>query len=409
MSIEGPFLSAIIARLGDAKYNLAAYGVSFSLALIIESPIIMIMTASTALIDGKEALKKLFAYTLMLNVAITALMLILLIPSIFSYLTDDLMELPEEVSKLTYYATLFLLPWPAAIGFRRFYQGIMIRHNITRRVTYGTVIRLSGMLGMAMLLYYQFSLPGAYIGSLALSSGVVFEAVASRFMVHKVLKKIKEKPSVAGRDLSYGKINKFYYPLALTSILSLSVHPVVTFFMGQSRMAIESLAVLPVINSFVFLLRSLGLSFQEVVIAKVGLNFENYKPLRNFVLLLMSGVTLIIGTAAFTPLAAIWYNVVAGLSHELTLFALLPTKILILIPASAVWISLQRGLLVVHRMTEPITWATVIELTVIIAVMFVGIKYLNGIGVVVAAVSFVSGRAAANLYLLKYQLKIGKL
>ncbi len=33
MSVEGPFLSAIIARMSNPVYNLAAYGVAFSLAL----------------------------------------------------------------------------------------------------------------------------------------------------------------------------------------------------------------------------------------------------------------------------------------------------------------------------------------------------------------------------------------
>jgi len=56
----------------------------------------------------------------------------------------------------------------------------------------------------------------------------------------------------------------------------------VTFFLGHSRMSIESLAVLPVINSLVFIFRSMGLSFQEVGIALLGENNEGYKQLRNF-------------------------------------------------------------------------------------------------------------------------------
>ena len=43
MAAEGPFLAAIIARLADPKYNLAAYGVAFSFAVLVEAPIIMIM------------------------------------------------------------------------------------------------------------------------------------------------------------------------------------------------------------------------------------------------------------------------------------------------------------------------------------------------------------------------------
>ena len=45
MATEGPFLAAVIARLADPKYNLAAYGVAFSFALFIEAPGIMMMSA----------------------------------------------------------------------------------------------------------------------------------------------------------------------------------------------------------------------------------------------------------------------------------------------------------------------------------------------------------------------------
>jgi hypothetical protein len=50
MSLELPALSAVVARLPNPAVNLAAYGgVVFPLALIIESPIIMFLAASTAL------------------------------------------------------------------------------------------------------------------------------------------------------------------------------------------------------------------------------------------------------------------------------------------------------------------------------------------------------------------------
>lgn len=41
MGLEGPFIAAVIARLTEAKFNLAAYGVAFSLGMLFESPIIM--------------------------------------------------------------------------------------------------------------------------------------------------------------------------------------------------------------------------------------------------------------------------------------------------------------------------------------------------------------------------------
>ena len=60
------------------------------------------------------------------------------------------------------------------------------------------------------------------------------------------------------------------------------MHPFVTFFLGRSYMAVESLAGLPFVTSFVFIFRSMGLSYQEVNIALIGKEKQNYIVLRNF-------------------------------------------------------------------------------------------------------------------------------
>ena len=52
MAVEAPYLAAIVARLADPTENLAAFGVALSLAVIIEAPVIMLMSASTALVTA---------------------------------------------------------------------------------------------------------------------------------------------------------------------------------------------------------------------------------------------------------------------------------------------------------------------------------------------------------------------
>lgn len=238
MSFEGPFLTAIIARLAEPKFNLAAWGVAFSFALIIEAPIIMIMSASTALVENRTSYIKLRNFTNFINAAITLIMIFLLIPDMFNYITINLIGLPERVSQLTHIATILLLPWPGAIGFRRFYQGVLIRHNLTRRVAYGTVLRLISISLTALLLYSLTDLPGVSVGAISLSTGVLIEAAASRMMAHKTVSILMTIDNHR-QSLSYRKIYLFYYPLALTSLLALGVHPLVTFFIGHSRMALS--------------------------------------------------------------------------------------------------------------------------------------------------------------------------
>lgn len=409
MSIEGPFLAAIIARMPDPKYNLAAYGVAFSLALIIEAPIIMIMSASTALVKDRESFIKLRNFTYTLNIIITSLMIILLVPAIFNYLMMKVIGLPENITRLTHRSCIVLLPWPGAIGYRRFYQGILIRSNLTRRVAYGTIIRLLSMSLTALVLFLSFHIDGALLGATALAVAVSIEGFFSRLMARKSVKQLMEirvEQNTSHKKLSYLEITKFYYPLALTSMLGLGVHPFVTFFMGQSRMAIESLAVFPVINSLVFIFRSMGLSYQEVGIALMGNHNQNYKSLRNFAVLLGSMVVLILASLAFTPLASIWFYRISGLSIELTQFSIFPTQLMVIMPGLTVLLAFQRSLLVNHNKTTPITMATAIEVFTIILMLFIGTRILDFAGIIAAAIAFVVGRLLANGYLFAPYLSV---
>jgi len=401
MSMEGPFIAAIIARLVDPKYNLAAYGVAFSFALIVEAPVIMMMTASTSLVRDYASLRKLRQYTWILNFIITAVMLILIIPPIFFFITLNLIGLPENVARLTHMATIIMLPWPGAIGFRRFYQGVLIRNHATRRVAYGTLIRLISMVSTALILFFFTSLPGVYIGTAALSVGVTIEAFSTRIMVHSILQRLRKGQTSVEETipLSFKIIHNFYYPLALTSMLTLGVHPLITFFIGKSNMALESLAVLPVVSSFVFLFRGVGLSFQEAAITMLGPNTENNRTIYKFATVLGLTLASCLTITAITPLSKMWFLEVSGLSPELTSLALTPLIIMGLFPASTVLISMQRAILVKAGRTRPITNATIIEVLTIICVLYVSIMHLSAIGVKAAVSAFISGRLAANIYL----------
>lgn len=398
MSVEGPLIAAVIARMADAKFNLAAYGVAFSLALIAEAPIIMIMSASTALVKDRDSYYKLRNFTYTLNIILTLIVGICLIPEIFYFLTQTLIGLPDRIADLTYKAVFLLLPWPAAIGYRRFFHGILIKNGLTKRVAYTTVTRVITMSVTAFGLFVYSNFDGVVVGASALSAGVLIEALASRVLVSNTVKKIK---AINGNDeLDFFSISKFYYPLALTALLSLGVHPVVTFFMGKSYMAIESLAVLPVVNSLVFIFRSLGLSYQEVVITLIGEKMEGYKSLRNFAVITGGIATLMLLVIAYTPLAHTWFQDVSGLTNDLAQFALLPLQIFAFIPALTFFISFERATLVFTRKTKPITVATAIEVVGIILTLFVMMNVIHIPGAVAAASAYIIGRIGSTSYLL---------
>ncbi len=406
MAVEGPFLSAIIARLADPTLNLASYGVAFSVALMVEAPIIMVMSATTALVRDRYSLATMKRFVYALSAVITLIMAFLTLPPVFSLLAQGLIRLPPDVARISHLACIALIPWPGAIGYRRFYQGILIRNNKTRFVAYGTVVRLTGMGGTAWVLALFTDIPGALVGGCALAAGVVAEAAATRKMASGVVRELEHSQETRQSPLTYTRISKFYFPLALTTILALGVRPVVTFFLGQSNMAIESLAVFPVVHSLVFVFISLSISYQEVIIALIGDRQENYLPLRNFALILALCAGGGLGLIAFTPLSTIWFHHVSGLSLHLAGFSTAPVQIMTLIPFLWVLVCLQRGVLLSAEISAPITKATVAQVSTVVLILIITIHLLDMVGIIGAALALVLGGIAGCTYLVPWFLSL---
>ena len=297
MAVEGPYLAAIIARLDQPTENLAAFGVAFALAIIIEAPVIMLMAASTALVTDAASYAALRRFTYTLAAALTLVQVVAVLPPVFDWLAMSLIGLPPDVARLTHQGLALMLPWPIAIGYRRFRQGLLIRRGLTRRVTVGTAVRLAAMSAAALAAARVPGLQGVHVGAIALATGVVVEAFASRVMTRGVVAALQAgpprlptadsgaadsaanpdsgtavpgaarpaaadstvagaagpaSPATAGPDatgeraaarpgaaLTMPAIFRFYVPLATTSLLAMAVQPAVTFFVGQSRFALN--------------------------------------------------------------------------------------------------------------------------------------------------------------------------
>jgi hypothetical protein len=403
MAVEGPYLAAILARLADATTNLAAFGVALGFAMLFESPVILIMSASTALVDNQHSLRKLRSFLYALIGTVTLGLALFVTPPVFRAVTETIMGLPPEVARLAHPACVLLLPWPGAIGYRRFHQGILVRSGLTRRIAYGTALRLTSMGATAVLLAAVTPWPGAMVGTAALSAGVVMEAAASRFWARepiRVLKAARPSPEYLGNPLTHRSIAHFYLPLALTSILNLGVNPLVAFFLGRSRLPLESLAVMPVVNGVAFAFNTAGLTFQEVAITLFSQDRTWLPQLKRFAGMLALVTSGALAVMASTPLLDLWLRHVAGLSPYLARLSRLPVTVLVLLPALTAVICFQRALLVVVRTTRTITWSTVVEVAGIAASLFALIQLAGWVGAVAAASALVAGRLAAVFYLL---------
>lgn len=399
MAVEGPFLAAVIARMGESAVNLAAYGVAYAFGLITEAPVIMLLSASTRLASVRSDYLRLRTFSVLLCAAVTLALVFLLLPAVFEPLTSSLLGLDADIAQHVFYAMLCLLPWPAAIGMRRFYQGVLIAHHQPGRVAIGTTTRLVGMSLTTWLLWTFTGLPGASLGACALSAGVVAEALATRWLARGVIRKSLRETEGPVAMHSYAALGRFYLPLAMTPLIGLSVHPVVTFFLGHAQKPLQSLAIMPVLYSLTFVFRALGLSFPEVAIATLKDGQQNQIVVRQFALMLAFALGGGLSLIAFTPLNVFWYAKVSGLSPELVRMAIPPLQIMALFPALTVAVGYQRALLINAGVTLPVTIATAVEAVGIFIVLAIFVLYSALPGVTAAALAYLFGRLLSLLYL----------
>jgi hypothetical protein len=402
MALEGFIIAAILARLPEPKINLAAYGVVNSFILLFGSPLFMMMSASTVHVTGRNSYYKLLNFTSLLNGIVLGIMLIFIVPHLFNFITMELIGLPNNIAHMVFFSIIIFLPWPTAVGYRRFYQGILIRNNMTNLVAICTVIRVSTLIITTLILARLSDFKGVYVVSIAFTTGVLLELLASRIMANKVLRRfINEKNLTIDTDHTYRWIFRFYFPLLLTSILSIGSFPLLTFFMGQSKFAIESLAVYPVILSLAFIFSCISFSYVEVVIALMSKDPISFPLLRKFAIYVGIILTALLALLAFTPLSRLWFQHVAGLSTELTEFAIVPARIITLLPGLTMVMSVQRSILVLAKNTRPITGSTISEAISIMVIMLFSVYFLNMVGVIAATTALLIGRISSNTYLIR--------
>jgi hypothetical protein len=405
MALELPYIGAIVARMPEPAVNLAAFGVATSLAWLVESPIMMLLSASTALVHDRASYLALRRFAVLMNLLVTAGMLLLILPPVFDAVAVRLIGLPPEIASRAHAASAVLVLWPASIGYRRFYQGILVRAHLPRRVAYGTVIRLVTMSVTAALLALTTRLPGALLGAMAMAAGVLCEAVASRIMAGPALDALRQHPS-SGPGPSLRQIAHFYYPLALTSILTMALMPLVTFGLGHGAAPLESLAVWPIVSAMVFLFRSGGVAYQEVGIALVSADPQHERAIRRTGLMLGSLTSGALALVAFTALQRLWFEDLSGLEPGLAAFAVWPVRILVALPALEFLLSIQRARWIVAQRTRVITTATVVEGLALAIILILAIGVLDVVGVIAGAAGMLVARIAANLYLHAYEQRV---
>ncbi len=433
MGIEIPMISAIVARMGNAEGQLAAFGgVVFPLALLIEAPVIMMLTASTALCSDQDRIRTLRRFMMWLAAGLTLLHLLIVVTPLWEIIVSDILDVPAIARPPARLAFLVMLPWTWAIADRRFHQGLLIRANQSNLVGLGTAIRLLFTASVLLIGYSYNFVEGAVLGGSALSLGVIAEAVFARIASRQALSKapakaaqetcgscqyiiVEPKPEecpecgshlaevglVRGESspaMNLSRLLAFYVPLALTPLVVMVAQPLGSAGMSRMPLALASLAAWPALNGLVFMVRSLGVAMTEVVVNQWG-RPNAHRVLGQFTYMVAIATTVIVVVVGYTPLTAGWFRYLNHLDGQLADVAEQALRLTPVLVWLSVWTALYQGILVNHHRTRGVTEAVIVMLVLTTATLAVGVWMNSVTGISVAIIAFTVGAIGQTAWL----------
>lgn len=397
MALESPICIFVISRHPDSELNTAAMNILMGIALFIESPVIDLLSTSTTLSKNRHdfALLSKFVWILMAGTAVIHALVIL--TPVYWLVTRHVMGVPEAVAQQARTGLAMMIPWAAAIGWRRYRQGLLIRFHWTRMVGFGTVVRVSSVTTVSLLLSLLTNLAGVTVVGIALVSSVIAEAIFAQWGSRKVVaqhlaKALPEEaegdpldltisPSPVGSledhkvqelPLTMRRLIRFHWPLTLTTMVTLVGGPTVSSFLSKAPNPVLQLASWQVAFSLLWLFRTITFALPEVVITLYK-DEQTARKLRSFCVrvgLLTTGLAV---TVALLRLDVWFFRDVYGRppeTAEMAHLAFLTAAPLGFINAMQSYV---RGMLTAHHMNVARFAAIMVGMVTMVAALFLGL------------------------------------
>lgn len=363
MAVESPISVGIISRLPDPVTNTAAFFMLMAIALWIESPVIDLLSTATTLTTNRQAYRSLRAFTLCLIAVVTVAHALVALTPLYDWITLRVLEVHPRVAEAGRMAMVIMIPWSGFIGWRRFLQGVLIRHGKTRAIGVGTTIRVATMGFGGALLYVATPWSGVEIAASALIASVVMEALFIHVASRPVVRDLADAPGHSG--LTAVKLLTFHAPLTATTLMMMLGTPIVAGALARTTEPVLSMAAWQVATTLLFLHRTVTFALPEVVIALY--RSEQARPvLRTFCLRVGAFSSLLLVLLGFLGVDRMFFASILDAKPEVVdaaHIAYLAGAAMPIIGAAQAYL---RGLLTAHHLTM----ARLISIAVAIGVLF---------------------------------------
>jgi progressive ankylosis protein len=315
MALGDPLTTTTLAHLPDARTNIAAVGVAKTIAIFCESPIIMLLHASNALAPTQASRRALWKFALIASSAMSLLLALTTLPFIFEIVGEGWLGVSSSLTNTIRSTLSIVILWPFAIGWRRYFQGLLIHSGHSNAVAQAGIIRLlvvGGILAGGFILKAN----GAVVAGMSLVWGVIAEAVAVTYLARKLgATKPPELLSTPELPQDLAGVWKFYAPLGGTMMLGWGARAALVGIVARSNDGNIALAAWPAAWGLVLVIANSTRMVQQIIIRNRKLMPD--RVLITFAISVGIFCSLILLSLSGTPISAAAIGYFIGSDTEL--------------------------------------------------------------------------------------------
>ena len=266
MALGDPLTTTTLAHLPDPRTNIAAVGVAKAIAIFCESPIIMLLHTSNALAPTQASRRALWKFALIASGAMSLLLALTTIPAVFAIVGEGWLGVSPSLSGTVRSVLTIAILWPLAIGWRRYFQGLLIHSGQSYAVAQAGIVRLL-VVGIILAGGFTLKTNGAVVAGMSLVWGVIAEAVAVTYLARKLgATKLPELISTPELPQDVAGVWKFYAPLGGTMMLVWGARAALVGIVARAEDGAIALVAWPAAWGLVLVIANSTRMVQQIII-----------------------------------------------------------------------------------------------------------------------------------------------
>ncbi|MEK3887850.1 multi antimicrobial extrusion protein MatE [Bacillus sp. FSL K6-3431] len=408
VTISHVIINGTLARSSDPVVVIASYSVAMSLFAIFERCAVILRQTCATLVRDKQSFRLVSRLSVRLLAVILALSLIIGYSPLGKLFFSEILGVKEQMLEPTLAVYRVLMFVTIFSGIRCLYQGVIISNLRTKWLTIGMFFRLLVMASLAYILLKYNLVNHGYIGAYIFLIGMVIEALVSAVEGRQLVKKLPDK-KVEHPIVHRSQVMKFYLPLLIASLISVSISPATNAVLGSSGKAEIAIASYAIAFSVLNLLVSISSYTHQIVI-----NFfeKDARAVTRFAFIFSLVPSVLLITIVYSPVGIWGFQNIMGVSGELLEQSILALKFFILFALCFPWLDFINGVLMLKGQTKVLSYSQAgnVLLTFIALFTFIFILPNGGglIGSLAQSIGILTETAIAFIFLRYYFKKSGK-